>query len=157
MTTSIFVVPTLAALLLLGACSEPSSTAVLQNRVTTTVIPSQSCNRPDQVEYLPDGARIGVPDTSLFVIGRADLSDCGRYTLTGVVEAMLNPAIMQVVVQPAGNVNAPEALLLRERTATVRAFMSNAGFTGTQPPVLVQPSTGPDGNWGIVLAVAGPQ
>jgi hypothetical protein len=157
MNASIFAAPTLTALLLLAACSEPSSTVVLQSRATTTIRPSQSCTRQDHVEYLPNGALIAVPGDSLFVIGRADLSDCGRYTLTDIVESMLNPAIMQVVIQPTGDVNAPEALLLRQRAATVQAFLSNAGFTRTQPPVLVQPSPGPAGNWGIVLAVAGQQ
>jgi hypothetical protein len=61
---------------------------------------------------------------------------------------------VQVVVEPAGDVNAPEAFLPRERAGRVRAFLSNAGFVGTQPPVLVQPASGPSGNWGIVLAVA---
>ena len=157
MKASISVVPTLAALLLLAACSEPSSTELLQSRVTTTMMPSQACNQPANVQAVPNGIQVGVPDRSLFVIGRPDLSDCGRYALTGVVEAMLDPRIMQVVVEPGGDINAPEALLLRQRTATVQAYLSNAGFTRRQPPVLVQPSAGPMGNWGIVLAVAGQQ
>jgi hypothetical protein len=106
------------------------------------------------IDYLPDGVRIRLADTGLFVIGRPDLSDCGRLTLGSVVEAMLNPRLMQVVVEPGGDINMPEALLLRERAATVQAFFTNAGFTGTQPPVLVQPAVDPSRNWGIVLAVA---
>ena len=157
MKASMSVVPTLAALLLLAACSEPSSTDLLESRITATMMPSQACNQPANVQAVPNGIQVGVPDRSLFVIGRSDLSDCGRYALTGVVEAMLDPRIMQVVVLPGGNINEPEALLLHQRTATVQAFLSNAGYTGTQPPVLVQQSTGPMGSWGIVLAVAGQQ
>jgi hypothetical protein len=75
--------------------------------------------------------------------------------MASVVEAMLDPRIMQVVVEPAGDVNAPNAFLPRERAATVGAFVANAGFAGTQPRVVVQPaSAAPPGNWGIVLAVA---
>jgi hypothetical protein len=154
MKASAFVVPTFAALLLLGACSEPSSTQVLQTRVTTIRSPAQTCNRLESIEYMPDGVRVRLADTSLFVIGRADLSDCGRYALGSVVEAMLNPRIMQVVVEPGGDINAPEALLVRQRATTVQAFLTNAGFTGTQPPVLVQPSGDMSRNWGVVLAVA---
>jgi hypothetical protein len=148
------VVPTLAALLLLGACSEPSNTQVLQARATAIRIPSDACNPLQSIDYLPNGVRIRLTDTGLFVIGRPDLSDCGRLALSDVVEAMLNPRIMQVVVEPGGDINMPEALLLRERAATVQAFLTNAGFTGTQPPVLVQPAVDPSRNWGIVLAVA---
>ena len=154
MKASAFVVPTLMALLLLGACSEPSNTQVVQKRVTAIRIPSETCNPVQSIDYLPDGVRIRLADSGLFIIGRPDLSDCGRLALGNVVEAMLNPRLMQVVVEPGGDINMPEALLLRERAATVQAFFTNAGFTGTQPPVLVQPAVDPSRNWGIVLAVA---
>jgi hypothetical protein len=116
--------------------------------------PTQTCNRPASVESLPNGARVRIPDTSLFVVGRGDLSACGQFAMASVVEAMLDPRIMQVVIEPAGDVNAPDAFLPRERAATVGTFIANTGFAGTRPRVVVQPGSGPPGSWGIVLAVA---
>jgi hypothetical protein len=148
-------VAALAALLLLDGCAcEPSSTQTLQSRVATSMDPAETCNRPASVEYLPNGARVRIPDTALFVAGRADLSACGQYVMAGVVEAMLAPRVMLVTVEPAGSPNAPGAFLPRERAATVTTFISHTGFVGTQPQVQVQPASGPPGNWGIVLAVA---
>src|SRR5581483_564650 len=100
------------------------------------------------------GARVRMPDTSLFVVGRTDLSNCGQYAISSVVEAMLDPRITQVVVEPAGDINAPEAFLPRERAENIRGLLSHAGFVRAQPSVLVQPASGPSGSWGIVLVVA---
>ncbi len=143
MKASAFVIPTLAALLLLGACSEPSNTQVIQNRATAIRIPSQTCNPMQVIEYLPDGVRIRLADTGLIYIGRPDLSDCGRLALGIVVVAMLNPRLMQVLVEPGGVINMRVAFLLRERAASVQALFTIVGFTGTQPPVLVQPAMDP--------------
>jgi hypothetical protein len=145
----------LAALLLLDGCAcEPSSTQTLQSRVATSMDPARTCNRPASVEYLPNGVRVRIPDTSLFVVGRTDLSACGQYAMTSVVEAMLAPQVMRMVVESPGDVNAPDAFLSRERAGTVTRFIANPGFAGTQPRVVVRPASGPPGNWGIVLAVA---
>lgn len=149
------VVAALAALLLLVGCAgEPPSTRTLQNRLATSLDPAQTCNRPASVEYVPNGVRVRIPDTSLFVVGRTDLSACGQYVMASVVEAMLAPQVMLMVVEPSGDVNAPGAFLPRQRAGTVTAFISNKGFVGTQPRVVVQSSAAPPGNWGIVLAVA---
>jgi hypothetical protein len=155
MSTGNHLVAALAALLLLDGCScEPSSTQTLQSRVATSMDPAETCNRPASVEYLPNGARVRIPDTSLFLAGRADLSACGQYAMASVVEAMLTPPIMQVAVEPAGDLNTPDAFLPRERARTVTAFISHTGFAGTPPRVVVQAASGPPGSWGIVLAVA---
>jgi hypothetical protein len=154
MKAGIHAVAALAALFLLDGCSEPSSTQTLQRRVAIRMDPAQTCNRPASIEYLPNGARVRMPDTSLFVVGRTDLSNCGQYAVSSVVEAMLDPRIMQVVVEPGGDFNAPYAFLPRERADNIRALLSNTAGTATQPPVLVQPAPAPSGSWGIVLAVA---
>lgn len=147
-------VPAIAPLLLLAACSEPSPTQMLQSRVTTSMSPLQDCNRPATVEYLPNGARIQIPDTALFVIGRTDLSACGQYAMASAIQAMLDQRIMQVTVEPGGDISAPYAYLPRERAGTLQAYLTNVGFTGFQPPVLVAPTSSASGVWAIVLTVA---
>lgn len=151
---SVHVALALVAPLCVAACTEPSA-QMLQRRAAASMDPAQTCNQTASVQYLPDGARIEAPDTSLFTIGRTDLSACGQYILSGVVQAMLDPRIMQVVVEPGGDINAPDAFLPRERAVTVQAFLSNVGFVAGQPPVLVQAAVIPARSWGIVLTVVG--
>ncbi len=140
--------------LLLAACSEPPVVQVLNSRVTASMSPVQPCNRPASVEYLPNGARISIPDTALFTVGRTDLSPCGQYAVASAVEAMLDPRIMQVVIEPGGDINAPDAFLPRERIGSLRALLSNPGFVPTPAPVLVQPAATPSRVWGILLTIA---
>jgi hypothetical protein len=150
--------PVLAALLLLAACGEPSSPDVLNARVTEQMAPDQPCNKPASIEYLPDGARISMPESALFTVGRADFSACGRYAMASAVEAMLDPGIMQVIIEPSGDIEAPYAGLARQRAGTLRGLFIKTGFVPYQPQpiVLVQSrSPTPIGVWGIVLLVAG--
>jgi hypothetical protein len=147
--------PALAGVLALAACGEPSSTQMLQTRASVAMSPTQTCNSQAIVEQLPNGTRVRLPDTTLFVIGRTDLSPCGQFALASVVEAMLNPAIMQVAVEPGADIDAPQAAFPRERAEHVRKFLSNVGFSPDQPPVVVQPSPVPSTHWGIVLSVVG--
>jgi len=157
MKTTIRAIPALAAVLLLAACGEPSSPDVLNARVAARMAPDQGCSNGTSIEYLPDGARINLPDSALFTIGRADLSPCGQYAMAGAVEAMLKPGIMLVVIEPGGDVEAPYAGLARQRADTLKAVFAKASFPPYQPPILVQstPSgSGRIGVWGIVLTVA---
>jgi len=145
--------PVRAALLALGACGEPSSTQTLQTRVTTTLTPANTCNSQASVEYLPDGARIRLPDT-LFLAARSELTGCGQYAVASVTQAMLNPSIMQVIVETDDSGAAGSMLSLR-RAETVRSLLTNVGFAPAQPPVVVQPAPTPSqGAVGIVLQVA---
>jgi hypothetical protein len=146
---------TMLAALLLAACSEPPSVQVLNSRVTARMSPVQPCNRPASVEYLPNGARISIPDTALFTVGRTDLSPCGEYAVASAVEAMLDPRITQVVIEPAGDINAPDAFLPRERVGSLMALLSNPGFVATPSPVLVQPAAVSSRVWAIVLTIPG--
>ena len=130
---------TMLAALLLAACSEPPPVQVLNSRVSARMSPVQPCNRPASVEYLPNGARISIPDTALFTVGRTDLSPCGEYAVASAVEAMLDPRIMQIVIEPGGDINAPDAFLPRERVGSLRALLSNPAFVPAPSPVLVNP------------------
>jgi hypothetical protein len=146
--------PALVALLLLSACGGPSSTDVLNTRVSRRMAPDLLCNKTVRVEYLPNGARISMPDSALFTVGRADLSACGRYAMASAVEAMLDPGIMQVVIEPSGDIEASYAGLARRRADALKGMFTNAGFDPFQPPVLVQPtSSSPIGVWGVELTV----
>jgi len=147
--------PVLTALLLLTACGEPSSSAMLHARVSARMAPDQPCNTKASIQYLPDGARISIPDSALFTIGRADLSACGQYAMSGAIEAMLDPGIMQVVIEPGGDLEAPYAGLVRQRADTLTAVFTKASFVPYQPPVPVQTrAAGQTGVWGVVLTVA---
>jgi len=152
-----FATPALGALLLLSACGEPSSLEVLNRRAAASMSPDQPCNSAASVQYLPNGARISLPDSALFVVGRSDLSACGQYALSSAVQAMLAQRIMQVIIEPAGDINAPYAGLAREKADRVKGVFSNVGFVSDQPPVLVQPSAGAStGVWGVMLTIAEP-
>jgi hypothetical protein len=156
MTTGIYFLPALATLLALGACSEPSSTRMLADRVTASLSPTNQCNRMASTEYLPNGTRIRLPEASLFVDRRTDLTACGQYALASVMQAMLAPRIMQVVIEPEADADVPGSSVSLRRADTVKTLMSNAGFIFTQPPVLIQPATAqPPGTLGIVLTVSG--
>jgi hypothetical protein len=148
--------PALAALLALGACSEPSSTQTLSDRVTTGLNPAQVCNRQANIEYLPNGTRIRFPASSLFVSARADLTGCGQYAVASVTQAMLDPRIMQVAIEPEANVQGQESYLSLQRADRLKSLLTNVGFTQTQPPVVVQPAPTPmQDSFGIVLAIRG--
>jgi hypothetical protein len=141
---------------LLSACGDPPNVQVLNSRVAARMAPPQVCTSQATVEYLPNGARISLPDTVLFVVGRTDISPCGQYALASIVEAMLDPRLMQVIIEPGGDLDSPDAYLPRERTTSLKATLSNIGFVPDQPPVLVQPAPVSAGRaWGIVLTVPG--
>jgi len=150
------IAPALVIALTLGACSEPSDTQLLAGRVAASLDPAETCNRLASIEYLPNGTRIRLTEATLFVSGTTDLTACGEYALASVVEAMLDPRIMQVVIEPESGVGGPGSSLSLQRADTVRGLLSVAGFTPAQPPVVVQPAAVPSqGALGIVLAVAG--
>jgi hypothetical protein len=147
--------PVLAALLLLAACGEPASPDVLNARVAARMAPDQPCNTKASVQYLPDGARISMPDSALFTIGRAELSDCGQYAMSSAIEAMLDPGIMQVVIEPGGDLETPYAGLVRQRADTLTGVFRKASFPPYQPPIPIQTkAAGQIGVWGVVLTVA---
>jgi outer membrane protein OmpA-like peptidoglycan-associated protein len=146
---------TMSMLIGLAACSQPSSVEVISSRVQDSLNVAATCNRMANIEYLPNGTRVQLPEDSLFQPGRTDLTECGHYVLASIVEAMLNPGIMQVVIEPPANSDTPFRSLSRQRTDAVKALLSNVGFVRTQPPVLVQPSAAPlGGAIGILLTVA---
>jgi hypothetical protein len=148
------VMPALVILVALAACSNPPSTQTLSSRVAASLTPAEPCNRPAGIEYLPTGTRIQFPESSLFVSGQTDLTGCGEYALASVTEAMLDPRIMQVVIEPEADLNTPGSSLSLRRADKVKKLFSILGSAATQPPVLVQPASAQSsGSFGIVLSV----
>ena len=154
MSAKILAAPALASLLVLAACGEPSSPDVLNARVAQRMASKQECDGKANVQYLPDGARITMPDDALFITGRADLSPCGQYAMASAIEAMLSSAIMRVEIQPGGNIEAPYAGLVSQRADALGTMFTKSVFIPYQPPLLVQSDTvGPAGAWSVVLTV----
>jgi hypothetical protein len=48
------------------------------------------------LEQLPDGARVTLPQQSLFPVGRAELDDKGRFILASVIQGLLDPGILRI-------------------------------------------------------------
>jgi hypothetical protein len=141
-------------LLSMAGCSEPSSSTMLQMRAESSLGSAQPCQGTVRTENLPNGVRVLVPESALFLVGQTAISACGQYLLVGIVEAMLDPRIMQIVVEPSADINAPDAYVARERTGVLRQRLSNAGFVPGQPPVAVQPNPASSTHtWGVALEV----
>ena len=137
--------------LVVVACARPSSGPLLQSRVQTSMRPDQPCNRVASIQYLPDGARIAISSDSLFLPGKADLTQCGGFAVASAIQAMLTPMIMHVAIEPYGDVGAPYARLARERAVRLQTMFWNVGA-----PTEVQPAAAPAQDaWGIVLTAGG--
>ena len=146
--------PALASLFLLAACGEPSSPDVLKARVAQHMATNQDCDSQANVQYLPNGARITMPDRALFIIGRAELSPCGQYAMASTIQAMLSSAVMRVEIEPGGDIEAPYAGLVGRRADALETMFAKSAFVPYQPPILIQSDpAGPAGVWGVVLTV----
>lgn len=154
MKAIILAMPVLGALLALTACGEPLSTDVLKARVADHMASDPVCNKRANVEDLPDGARVSLPDNALFIVGRAELNPCGQYAMASVIEAMLNTDIMQVVIEPTGDIDAPYYGLARQRAEVLQGMISKVAFVPFHRPIPIQMKSTGSAAWGIVLTVA---
>jgi hypothetical protein len=153
MKSNILAAPMLGTLLVLVACGEPPSGDILRARIADRMASNQVCNRAS-VEYFPNGARISLPDSALFIIGRAELNPCGQYEVASIIETMLNTGNMQITIEPTGDIEAPYYGLARQRAEILKELFSNVAFVPFHPPVLVQVKSTGSGVWGIVLTAA---
>ena len=91
----------LAATLLVAGCSSFSSVARgtrdLNNRLQARLAPEIDAGHVT-VQALPDGARVTLDEQATFPRGGSEMADTGRNALTGVIQSLLNPAVMQVAV-----------------------------------------------------------
>jgi outer membrane protein OmpA-like peptidoglycan-associated protein len=129
------IVSAVAALLALGACSHTSNTQLFSERLAATLKPGTICNNQATVEYLSNGARIRIPEASLFDNGRADLTRCGQYTLASVTQAMLDLSLMQIAIEPGPE--APTTPLSQQRADAVAAWLSQAALLAPLHPTVI--------------------
>jgi len=95
---SIFV----AQLVLLLGCASERSPQDLSDRLQVQLSP-EIASGSVTLERLQDGARVTLPDQTLFQTAGAELDEKGRYVLTSLVQALLAPALLQVdVAGPPG-------------------------------------------------------
>lgn len=128
-----------AQLVLLLGCASERSPQDLGDRLQVELSPELASGSVT-LERLPDGARVTLPDQTLFPTGGAELNAKGRDILSSLVEALLAPPLLQVEV--AGPAGAPMQLQ-QARVRAVTEFLQgiqvapNLLFIGLQenPPV----------------------
>src|SRR5262245_37145766 len=127
-----------AQLILLLGCASERSPQDIGDRLQAELSPELASGSVT-LERLPDGARVTLPDQTLFPTGGTELDAKGRFVLTRLVQALLAPSLLQVDV--AGPANAPMPLQ-QARVRTVTQFLEgiqvapNLLFMGLQegPP-----------------------
>jgi hypothetical protein len=132
---SVFVAP----LVLLLGCASERSPQDLGDRLQAELNPDLANGRV-ALEQLPDGgARVTLPDQTLFPTGGAEMDARGRDVLTSVVQALLAPPLLQVdVAGPAGTPMPLQQARLRAVTQFLQGIQvaPNLLFMGLQevPP-----------------------
>jgi hypothetical protein len=121
-------------MLFVVACtSGNNSVANLGQRMQVLLAPDIAAGRVG-LEQLPDGARVTIPEQSLFPPGRSELDDRGRFLLASVIQGLLDPGILRVdVAEPAPS----PAYLQGPRAGAVRQFFVDYGLGPTLQPAAV--------------------
>ena len=121
-------------MLFVVACtSGNNSVANLGQRMQVLLAPDIAAGRVG-LEQLPDGARVTIPEQSLFPPGRSELDDRGRFLLASVIQGLLDPGILRVdVAEPAPS----PAYLQGPRAGAVRQFFVDYGLGSTLQPAAV--------------------
>jgi flagellar motor protein MotB len=125
--------------LFLVACTSSGN-----NSATNLVLRMQVLLAPDLaagragLDQLPDGARVTLPEQSLFPPGRAELDDRGRFLLASVIQGLLDPGILRIdVAEPAPS----PAYLQGPRASAVRQYFVDYGLGPTLQPAAVPPAS----------------
>jgi flagellar motor protein MotB len=115
------------------SCSGNNSVANLGQRMQVLLAPDIAAGRVG-LEQLPDGARVTLPEQSLFPPGRGELDDKGRFLLASVIQGLLDPGILRIdVAEPAPS----PAYLQEPRAGAVRQFFVDYGLGSTLQPAAV--------------------
>jgi hypothetical protein len=121
-------------MLFVVACTPGNnSVANLGQRMQVLLAPDIAAGRAG-LEQLPDGARVTLPEQSLFPPGRSELDDRGRFLLASVIQGLLDPGILRIdVAEPAPS----PAYLQAPRAGAVRQFFVDYGLGSTLQPAAV--------------------
>jgi hypothetical protein len=121
-------------MLFVVACTSGNNSAAnLGQRMQVLLAPDIAAGRVG-LEQLPDGARVTLPEQSLFPPGRGELDDRGRFLLASVIQGLLDPGILRIdVAEPAPS----PAYLQGPRAAAVRQFFVDYGLGSTLQPAAV--------------------
>ncbi len=138
-------------LLFVVACSSGNNSAAnLGQRMQVLLAPDIAAGRAG-LEQLPDGARVTLPQQSLFPIGRSQLDDKGRFILASVIQGLLDPGILRIDI--AESPGTPVGLQTAQAQAVTQYFVDYGlgpslqpsapqqdvppGSVGTPPPGLI--------------------
>jgi hypothetical protein len=121
-------------MLFVVACTSGNNSAAnLGQRMQVLLAPDIAAGRVG-LEQLPDGARVTLPEQSLFPPGRGELDDRGRFLLASVIQGLLDPGILRIdVAEPAPS----PAYLQGPRAGAVRQFFVDYGLGSTLQPAAV--------------------
>jgi hypothetical protein len=131
-------------LLLPVACSSsPSPERIagdLTQRLDVLLAPELASGQAG-VQRLPDGARVTLADGTVFSVGGATLNDKGRYTVASVIEALLEPRLLQIEVAGSPTAAAP---VQESQAHAVTTFFLDYGIAATTvaPQPLEAPGAG---------------
>jgi hypothetical protein len=138
-------VAAVAPLVLLAACaSEPPATVVQNDRMQARLAPEIAGSQLS-VSPLPGGTQVAIPDQALFQPGSAKLSDKGRFVLTYVIQALLEPKILSIGVADASD------SLQVARAQTVADYFSGHSLGPQLQPLDAPPPVVPVGPAGTPL------
>ncbi len=134
----------LSPMLLIAGCASFSgigcTAQVLEDRMQTQ-LKSDIAAGQVTLEQLPDGTRVTIVEQSLYPDGRTELDDKGRNVLTKVIQALLNPALLQIAV---ADLPATQADLQGPRVQSVTQYFKDAGLEPALQPPAPQQETAPD-------------
>src|SRR3954447_22408886 len=108
-----------AQLVLLLGCASERSPMDVGDRLQAELRPELTSGSV-ALEQLPDGARVTLPDQTLFPAGGAELSDKGRNVLTSLAEALLAPPLLRIDVAGTAGTLMP---LQQARVRAVTQFL----------------------------------
>ncbi len=125
---------TLSPMLLIVGCASSSgigcTAQVLENRMQTQLKSDIAAGRVT-LEKLPDGTRVTIAEQSLYPNGKTELDDTGRSVLTNVIEALLEPALLQIAVADSP---ATPAGLQASHVDSVTQYFKDAGLEAVLQP-----------------------
>jgi hypothetical protein len=129
----------LCPLLAVAACAsqQASSTQNLNDRLQRRLATDTAAGRVI-VEPLPDGARVTLVEQVLYPRGGSTMDDQGINVLTHVVQALLDPSLLQITI--AGSPSTPE-YLKAARTDAIQQQLAPSVLRDAVQPGLVAPES----------------